>query len=157
MTEYNEELFRKVLTLIKNDRSLWDQNSFISRSRESSCGTTHCIAGWAVALTHGTFKPADNEPNIAGHWILPEQYSLTSRDRYDCETNIEEEAAKLLGLTQKEEIEEIFYYIDEEDYDFAGSLFAVREITFNQMVNRIMEVTGLELSDLLEDDADVTV
>lgn len=143
MSEYNEELFRKVLGMIKHDKSLWNQENFRQSDFSSSCGTTCCIAGWAVTLTYGKFIPVtDPESPFSGTWVLPGEHS----------SNMETEGKNLLGLTWSE-VDKIFYYITDED-----TLVSADEdgyevnppVTYNQMVTRIMEVTGLDLADLLD-------
>ncbi len=144
MSEYNEPLFRKILTMIKHAKSLWNQETFRQNSYGSSCGTTCCIAGWAVTLTHGEYVPiTDQESPYSGTWVLPGGYG---------NFNMETEGKNLLGLTWNE-VDKIFYYItddsvlvetDEDGYETSPP------VTYNQMVYRIMEVTGLDFSDLLD-------
>ena len=44
--EFDPELPRKIVAQIEAHPETWDQGSW-----HSSCGTKHCIAGWAVQLT----------------------------------------------------------------------------------------------------------
>lgn len=144
MSQYNEKLFRQVLELIKQDRSLWNQETFQSRNYTSSCGTTCCVAGWAVTLTHGKFVPTE-DPDAAyvGHWELPAHFERTH--------NFEVEGASLLGLSAEEANDMFFLITDEtqEYYDEDGELLD-RHVTYNQMVKKVMEITGLDFSDLLD-------
>lgn len=140
MSQYNEILFRQVLDLIRQDPSLWDQGTFQSRNFQSSCGTTGCIAGWAVAVTYGTLED--------GVWYF-------DRDKFK-DMSMEAEAAKLLGLSYNipkpteddpfpiDEVDKVFYFISD---DYTG-----KPVTFNQMVRRIMDVTKLDLHDMLVDE-----
>lgn len=146
MSKYNEELFRQVLTLIKHDRSLWNQETFRQPSYASSCGTTCCIAGWAVVVKHGEFIPInDSTMPYTGRWVLPPNFERNH--------DFELEGARLLGLNGKEAAD-IFFFISDhsrnpeiEDDEY---LDEPPHVTFNQMVKRIMKVTGLDFSDLLD-------
>jgi len=61
----NEALLRQVMDEIRKEPKQFDITSWFDRqASESPCGTTGCIAGWAVALVHhkGDLKAASQNP-----------------------------------------------------------------------------------------------
>ena len=81
----NEELFRKVADAIEREPESYDQGWFF---RDLGCGTTACIAGWAVALAkhQGNLSAACRSyPDAVNEWMLLEPESIP--------------ATALLGLT----------------------------------------------------------
>lgn len=79
----NTELFQKVYDQITKHPETHDQSIF-----EGGCGTTRCVAGWAVVIHHG----------------IDSIYQL----HYRGGSFIAREAAELLGLSE-EEADHLFY------------------------------------------------
>jgi hypothetical protein len=83
ISRVNEPYVREVLNFIDLHQELWNQGLWTG---ESECGTTHCLAGWAVALT----SPQD----LADPVIIPKR------------------AAELLGLNARQAAMLFFYEFD---------------------------------------------
>lgn len=90
----NEPLLRQTVKYIENNPEGWNQAQFESHE---TCGTTRCLAGWAIALHHGEFTDI--------YKTIPFDY------------NASQYAAELLGLTETQE-ERLFYYYDDDINSF---------------------------------------
>lgn len=109
--QVNEAFLREVLAFIELHPELWDQNDWM---RETPCGTTYCLAGWACVL-------ADN----------PVMDSATRR------VDIPVEATRLLGLTGQQAWELFgFAYVHE-----VGRY--ARHPTFDEFCGKVERVTGV--------------
>lgn len=105
LPEINQDLFGRIDKIIQSEpesfeMGCWERPSiqFVSLDGETvACGTTRCVAGWAIHLTHedkfgATGKPLSKMTNdLGGH---PEAYARVG--------------AEVLGLT-KMEADELFY------------------------------------------------
>lgn len=68
----NVELLEKVRDKILAEPESYNQNKFWHVSAAAPCGTTACIAGWAVALSCGDLK--------ALHSLTPVEVHAAARD-----------------------------------------------------------------------------
>jgi hypothetical protein len=94
VTEINQPLFQKILDQITMHPETHNQDFWENAS--SDCGTTRCIAGWAL------------------HFHNPQQHVwLTVKDLMCSPYHIDEAAQSLLGLTEEESIE-LFHDADDE-------------------------------------------
>jgi hypothetical protein len=68
-TTANEPLFREIISTIEVDPDSWSQDDYI---KESGCGTTYCIAGWALVLSgqKGLFTNNRQEAHDAARRLL---------------------------------------------------------------------------------------
>lgn len=88
----NAELFRKIADVIEREPNLYDQTEFgfgsnnddakachhIPPEQVNACGTSHCIAGWAVALT-----PPAKRPDADVFYAAKELLGLSINDAAD--------------------------------------------------------------------------
>lgn len=86
---YNLDLLRAVREQITTHPETHDQRSWAKRAK---CGTTHCIAGWACALSGDAFEW---EPDAFDQ----REYASFISGRV---VDIEDRARGLLGLTRDE-------------------------------------------------------
>jgi hypothetical protein len=98
----NTELFQKIYDQISQHPETHDQGDF--ESRPPGCGTTRCVAGWAIALHCGV-------NSIYSRPGLPLAGRETSSG-YLSPTAVE--AADLLGLTDRQAVE-LFYNFENEE------------------------------------------
>lgn len=56
MNTVNEALLRDVVAHIEADPASWDQEAYVS-SPAPECGTTYCVAGWALKLSGRLREP----------------------------------------------------------------------------------------------------
>lgn len=120
----NEPLLREAMTFIRLHQERWDQGSWGGVGR---CGTTHCLAGWVCAI-------AGNQLNELAH---------TDERAFW-------QAKELLGLDY-EQANSLFYFtwIFEE----AAPGFPARPIrrpTYDDLVARVKEITGIDCKDGIE-------
>lgn len=85
----NKELLLKVRDAILAEPEHFDMEHFVRRN--TSCGTTACIAGWTVALSRNTTPDADE--------TIPDSISVAW------------EAQSRLGLTHEQEV--ALFYADD--------------------------------------------
>ena len=97
---YNLDLMRAVREQITKHPETHDQASWGERTE---CGTTHCIAGWACALSGDAFEWATDDAD--GTFALT---VTTPR------THIDVRAAELLGLDSME-AGDVFYTLGNAD------------------------------------------
>lgn len=131
MPELNRELFQKIHQQITDRPETHDQSSW-----ETACGTSRCIAGWAVHLTTNApvYEPGSLSESLSFQTrsladdILPEHVLRT----------VPSIARHLLGL-DAEEAGRIFYAID-EDARLAVRLAAEgTEEQFSEFVARLVD------------------
>lgn len=111
----NTELFAKVRDVIKDQPDQHDQSTWESVLTES-CGTTRCVAGWAIHLTTGE-KVVHWEPGLPFIEASPSVRTLAAErniqadsDDRDGLTLIPGLAASLLGLTKAQA--DILFFAD---------------------------------------------
>lgn len=103
----NMELFKQINEVISARPEEHDQSTFES---EQSCGTTRCVAGWAISLTTGTPVFGDTYPTT----LHPEVAALEERlgvQRGKDEDDVDMVpliAQELLGLTDQQ-AHQLFY------------------------------------------------
>lgn len=99
MSEFNRELFQKIHDQITQNPETHDQNSW-----ESFCGTTRCVAGWAVHFSNGEGRlwgAAFGDVTSETGSLIREVLGLQRPD-YVGGQHVEPSARKLLGLTQRQ-------------------------------------------------------
>ena len=94
---YNLDLMRAVREQITKHPETHDQTSWGERTE---CGTTHCIAGWACALSGDAFEWAADAPGV-------DLALLVTAPR----AHVDVRAAELLGLDSIE-AGDVFYALD---------------------------------------------
>jgi hypothetical protein len=121
----NIELLTQVRDLIKAQPEKLDMSTWATVNSDSvdlgngttakvSCGTTACIAGWAVQLAgHKLLVNLDSRP-YDGSFLINQSVAKNGRA-----VDIEESARKLLGLTEKE-VGVLFYAPELLDRLIAG-------------------------------------
>lgn len=92
MPEINTELFNQIADLIEGSPDLYDQNDWTNQTE--GCGTTHCIAGWALTLTN-------NNHNAESMADWPAYYETPLEER-PVHGAIGVAAAQALGLDPRE-------------------------------------------------------
>lgn len=99
---YNIELFKRVYETIKAEgddwRDLFDMSSWENVPTAESCGTTRCVAGWAIYLeTGGSVFSKDG-------WLSKKTLDLAGQLGLDFggtrSTRVDLVAASLLGLNK---------------------------------------------------------
>lgn len=101
-SKYNVDLMLEVKHAIENDPSAHDQQYWV---RYRSCGTTMCIAGWAVHLAgnHEFEVESGHDDSLTVDYVrTPQGHTL-----------VPEVAAELLGMNE-EEMFRIFWTQDNE-------------------------------------------
>ena len=108
----NTELFKQIDDIIapagQVDGSRFDMGSW------ESCGTTRCVAGWAIHLTTGQPLWADGYQQSDATLELAREHGTTMFS--DREADFGALAGKLLGLAPQER--ELFYSEDEVAAEF---------------------------------------
>lgn len=114
----NTELFALVRDAIKGQPGRHDQSTWESTNVETSCGTTRCVAGWAIHLTTGE-KVFHWEPGLAFVEVSSSVRALAAEhgiqaepDDRDGMTLIPGLAASLLGLSQAQA--DVLFYADND-------------------------------------------
>lgn len=127
--ETPQALIRAVADVFRDRPQAWQQQEWGSRN---SCGTTGCIAGWAVVLTHGAeipFVSSDSE-RMVEVWRADRSGpcpTVASSGWCTCEprcVHIEEYAATLLDLGE-DDAEYLFHgewTPDGAEYDDDGNV-----------------------------------
>lgn len=105
---FNTPLFKKIREIISVKPELFDMASF-ENGGNSECGTTRCIAGWAIHLETG--EPLYDDE---GDFTAP-VHELA--DRLGVRADPEDLGRELLGLSRSEAAR--LFYIDDE----AGTRF----------------------------------
>jgi hypothetical protein len=120
-SQVNEAFLREVLAFIELHQDRWDQRVW---AEERSCGTTHCLAGWAVTLAEAGTQDTDAVHDFAV------------------------EAARLLGLSAEQAAKLFFWYprysFGESHATFAEMCQRVQEVTGVEFKS----VTDLVLADV---------
>lgn len=93
---YNRELFQKIHLVIDVQPDALEMDSW--ENREADCGTTRCVAGWAVSLTTQT-DLADGYRFNPAVLALAEEYGISLPDVGVPYSAL---ARKLLGLSRDE-------------------------------------------------------
>lgn len=110
---YNIELFKQINEIISTQPDRHDQGTWESQS--SACGTTRCVAGWAVHLTVKADLFTLDDDGYAT--TSPEVRALAAqqnRGGISKSRSIPRIARELLGLTA-DEATVLFFYADEEE------------------------------------------
>lgn len=90
----NLELLKRVLRQIDDYPELWNQELW--RDTEWWCGTSYCVAGWAVKLSGGEWEKKDESMYLVA---VPEDGPEAMRWGF---TTVATRAQRLLGLTASE-------------------------------------------------------
>lgn len=114
---YNVELFRRINEVISARPEEHDQSTWESTSVETSCGTTRCVAGWAIHLTTGE-KVFHWDPDLTFIEVSPSVRALAAE--HGIRGNGDQEgmslipglAASLLGLSQAQA--DVLFYAGNE-------------------------------------------
>lgn len=136
MPKRNVQLLTKVRDLIKTepaklDMGLWgttptDVIKFKNGFAKVSCGTTACIAGWAVQLSGD--KLLVREEDLCTGWETDEttevEYCIAGNGRSFL---IDDRAQKLLGLTS-DETDVLFMCTDRQAVEYLGVLISGGDI-----------------------------
>lgn len=99
----NKKMFYAIADLIEDNPERWDQdfwitdgwgsqNSVVYNGEEYICGTTQCVAGWAVVLQHGGYTGDQN-----GYSIMSDGHTV-----YNVSDNWVIEGANILGLSRED-------------------------------------------------------
>jgi hypothetical protein len=110
----NRELFQKIHDVISVSPGRLDMTSW--EDSEGYCGTTRCIAGWAIHLTTG--KPLFAE-GLDGYPALHESVARLAGDAginpaaHSMSQVIQEVAANLLALPADTEVYPVFHTTNE--------------------------------------------
>lgn len=88
----NQELFKKIYDIISASPSEFEMSTW--EDSEEQCGTTRCVAGWAIFLTTG--KPLYT-PESSFISMDPSVLELAGVNR-DAEVNFEQVGSDLLDL-----------------------------------------------------------
>lgn len=91
----NKELFYKIAEVVEHSPQLYNQHSW---GKITSCGTVHCIAGWAAALSG--YRRTGSGEHI--NWLIV-------RDHLGAEALVYNVARELLGI-REEEADELFSF-----------------------------------------------
>lgn len=118
----NTELLERVFNIIRNDPKHWDQSTWISgtqgevdlsmidKGQPELCGTTCCIAGWAMLLS-GEYRPVLNSLGTYIHDMIEVDSGNTITEIAEDEDNsyggdsddvYTSEGARLLGLSESQ-------------------------------------------------------
>lgn len=101
----NRELFQKIDKVFTEHPEWHDQSSW-----ESRCGTTRCVAGWAIHLTTG--KPLYTAPD--GATRHPSVSAMARRLGLPARVSLSDLGAELLGLDDRERYA-LFHYADNDE------------------------------------------
>lgn len=107
MTEYNLDLFKEIYEQIKDPAKL-DMGSW---EGTSVCGTTRCVAGWAVHLTTG--EPIMGNGATLSYTWHPSVEALSRRLLGDARYSLSRIGGALLGL-DRDQASVLFYSQNEE-------------------------------------------
>lgn len=125
----NRELFKKIHEVISADPERLHMSTWESPRdslSEAACGTTRCIAGWAVALETGT--SVFNE--LGG--LTSESLALAERLGVAREVSVI--AAELLDLSVAEA--QVFYTSDETGAEFVRLVAEGKELAARELLRR---------------------
>jgi hypothetical protein len=102
------------------------ESSVIYNGEEISCGTTQCVAGWALILNNKGLQAVDYSSSLSDEYIFADSNSSNSH-------SIMLDAASILGLSEKD-AHTLFYTTDIEDYDSFDMPRVLREIADGRSV-----------------------
>lgn len=111
----NTALLQRTLETIEANLDRWDQRAWVSQNQ---CGTTYCLAGWAVVLVHG------HEFTAAYDDMVPRV------------------AREALGLTDIEARSLFHFTAVVRDDPACGGQPSYRLPTFADLVDRVEQATG---------------
>ena len=146
----NTELLERVFDLIRKDPAHWDQSgwiigtqgevdlSMIDKGQPELCGTTCCIAGWAMLLS-GEFRPVFNDTNTFINDMIEVSSGSTTNEIAESEDSSYNdpdevylwEGARLLGLTEAQATHlflrmEPIFDPETEEYDVEDFIYRVK-------------------------------
>ena len=127
----NESFLREVMAWIRVNPERWNQDTFM---RETACGTSHCLGGWAYVLGTGKQWPVTHEER----WGSGE----------DAHQSAVVEAAALLGFNARQ-AGDIFHFIS-----VWGGPRGLREVTFADLCRQVEKVTGVKFKAGVDYDED---
>lgn len=138
MPKRNVQLLTQVRDLIKTEPEKLDMASWgLVKEIEGlehgdtvkvDCGTTACIAGWAVQLAGDKFLVRGFNTSAGGGYFVSDSVAKNGRV-----CNIEDRAQKLLGLTE-DEANELFINTPNGDaVDVLDQLIAGEDIAFSDV------------------------
>lgn len=132
----NEPFIRQVLTFIRDNPASWSQDTW---GQPKECGTVACIAGWSYFFATGR-QPFTED--YLGDISTP--------------ADLIPVAAAALGIPLVRARQSLFSFVV---VSVSGGLsaFHARPVTFADLVGRVEEITGLDLSDLLDPQEPVVV
>lgn len=104
----NTELFRKIYTQIASEPESFDMGDW-EREGDPECGTTRCVAGWAIAF----------ELDIDRKGFIYSKDLSELGKRFEVNPSYFKVGAALLGLTH-EEAYMLFYASEERAEQFVG-------------------------------------
>ena len=105
----NKELFQKIHVQITAMPKSLDMNDW---GRKSECGTTMCVAGWAVALSH---EPTDLDWTVSGYGLPDRLTGVYTRSGWESGwESIANRAEELLGLDEDTAYELFHHSTDDE-------------------------------------------
>lgn len=108
MPELNIPLFQKIHAQITRDPGSHYQGSW---ETVNDCGTTRCLAGWAIHFeAHGDVYKRDADGFVYG-WSAQVQALIDSRDDIEDWGSVPRLAQHLLGLTP-DQVSRLFYADD---------------------------------------------
>lgn len=134
---FNTELFRKIHEVIAPAPGViaWDLfNMSTWEDGDNSCGTTRCVAGWAIHYaTDGA--PLYN-PSGTGHSAAVVNLAIRlGAGRYNDDTvDLEDLGAKILGLEGSDR--QLFYVDEERAVDFVLLAAQGREDEASEVLDR---------------------
>lgn len=106
------------------------ESSVIYNGEEISCGTTQCVAGWALVLNNKGLQAVDSS-SFSDEYIFADSNSSNSH-------SIMLDAASILGLSEKD-AHTLFYTTDIEDYDSFDMPRVLREIADGRSVDNAID------------------
>ena len=115
----NEELIRATADKLRTVGPAWDQQWFVS-----TCGTTHCFAGWALRLSGWGI--------VEEQTVLGKRWFMQSPDGERQESGAMYAAAELMEL-DRETAFDIFFHIEpgedvEEYLAFVGRTLGLQDL-----------------------------
>jgi len=110
----------------RHDQDSWIENddgeaesSVIYNGEEISCGTTQCVAGWALILNNGGLQAVDSS-SVSDEYIFAGNSTASAY-------SIMHDAASILGLSE-DDAHTLFYASDIDDYESFDMPRVLREI-----------------------------
>jgi hypothetical protein len=129
----NEPLLNQITECILADPSQFNMANWQIPSEDSSCGTTGCIAGWAVWLAMPSER--DYKKNLSA--ILPCDFEPTAQE--------------VLGITWRQGID--LFYVSNWPEEFQYEYFNIKyddKLTVKQRQRRLAKVTARRIQFFIE-------